>query len=194
STTVTAHCGDHSMLTPFNPPGIVERSSRSSRSERSRGRMACVSGSPKRTLNSSTRGPSAVIISPAYRTPWKATPRRLSSSNTGWCTAAQSSAARPEPIAGTGEYEPIPPVLGPRAGPRVGVHGVGRRRHPGGRPYRLATRLGALELGRGGTGTKAADPGLAQRIGHSGDQRRLGADHDLIGRGPAGRHQDRRTV
>ena len=40
-------------------------SSSSSRSERRRGSIACVSGSPKRQLYSSTLGPSAVIISPA---------------------------------------------------------------------------------------------------------------------------------
>ena len=46
-----------------SPPGRVAASSSSSRSERRRGSTACVSGSPKRTLNSSTRGPSAVSIS-----------------------------------------------------------------------------------------------------------------------------------
>ena len=40
-------------------------------------------------------------------------PRRASSSSTGWWTAAQISAARASSIAGTGEYEPIPPVFGP---------------------------------------------------------------------------------
>ena len=51
--------------TPASPPGRVDASSSSSRSERSRGSTAWVSGSPKRQLNSSTFGPSAVIISPA---------------------------------------------------------------------------------------------------------------------------------
>ena len=51
--------------TPARPPGSRAARKRSSRSERSRGSTACVSGSPKRTLNSSTLGPSAPIISPA---------------------------------------------------------------------------------------------------------------------------------
>ena len=50
-------------------PAARQRSSASSRSLRSRGSTACVSGSPKRQLNSSTFGPAAVIIRPAYRTP-----------------------------------------------------------------------------------------------------------------------------
>ena len=54
---MTAQSGDHSGSTPASPPSRVERSSRSSRSERSRGSTACVSGSPKRQLNSSTFGP-----------------------------------------------------------------------------------------------------------------------------------------
>src|SRR3712207_8052872 len=44
--------------TSDSPPGRVALSSASSRSERSRGSTACVSGSPKRQLYSSTRGPS----------------------------------------------------------------------------------------------------------------------------------------
>ena len=41
----------------------------SSRSLSNSGSSAWVSGSPKRQLNSSTRGPSAVSMSPAYSTP-----------------------------------------------------------------------------------------------------------------------------
>ena len=44
---------------PARPPGSRAARQRSTRSERSRGSTACVSGSPKRTLNSSTLGPSA---------------------------------------------------------------------------------------------------------------------------------------
>ena len=43
-------------------------------SERIRAMMTCVSGSPKRELNSSTFGPASVIISPANSTPWKRRP------------------------------------------------------------------------------------------------------------------------
>ena len=41
--------------------------------------MACVSGSPNRTLNSSSRGPSAVSIRPANSAPRNGVPRRASS-------------------------------------------------------------------------------------------------------------------
>ena len=62
---------------PRARPGSTQASSASSRSLRRRGSTACVSGSPKRQLNSSTFGPAAVIISPAYRTPWNGVPRCL---------------------------------------------------------------------------------------------------------------------
>ena len=65
STTLTAISGAHSSDAPDSPPTTVAASSSSSRSDSRRGRIAWVSGSPKRTLNSSTRGPSAVIIRPA---------------------------------------------------------------------------------------------------------------------------------
>ena len=58
--------------------------SASSRSPSSRGISTCVSGSPKRALNSSTLGPSAVSIRPANRQPTNGAPRRASSSITGW--------------------------------------------------------------------------------------------------------------
>jgi hypothetical protein len=62
---VTAQSGSNSATTPVRPPGSRAARKRSSRSERIRGSTACVSGSPKRTLNSSTFGPSAPIIRPA---------------------------------------------------------------------------------------------------------------------------------
>jgi hypothetical protein len=65
STTVTAQSSDHAISAPSSPDGRAEWSSSSSASERSRGRIAWVSGSPKRALNSSTFAPAAVIISPA---------------------------------------------------------------------------------------------------------------------------------
>ena len=88
-------------------------SSRSARSSSIRGTSACVSGSPKRTLNSSTFAPSGVCIRPAYRQPVKWRPRRASSRSTGTCTTSQISAAPTAPTPGTGEYAPMPPVFGP---------------------------------------------------------------------------------
>ena len=58
-----------------------------------RGISTCVSGSPKRALNSSTRGPSGVIISPANRQPMNGAPRRASSSSTGsWISRDEAAA------------------------------------------------------------------------------------------------------
>ena len=68
-------------------------------------------GSPKRALNSSTRGPSSVSIRPANRQPTNGVPRRASSSITGRCTA--STRASTSSSRGTGEYAPMPPVFGP---------------------------------------------------------------------------------
>ena len=52
-----------------------------------RGISTWVSGSPNRALNSSTRGPRSVSISPANRQPTNGVPRRASSSTTGWWIA-----------------------------------------------------------------------------------------------------------
>ena len=68
STTVTQSCGFHSTLAPASSPDAAAAQS-SSRSLSSRGSTACVSGSPKRQLNSSTLTPASVTIRPAYSTP-----------------------------------------------------------------------------------------------------------------------------
>ncbi len=62
-------------------------------------------------MNSSTRGPSSVTISPAKRQPTNGVPRRASSSSTGWWIASTSASASPSQP--TGENAPIPPVFGP---------------------------------------------------------------------------------
>ena len=103
STTVTAARDPTRARRPPGRPGRVARSSRSSRSLRSRGSTACVSGSPKRTLYSSTLGPSGVSIRPAYSTPWNGVPRRASSSITGWWTSARTRSRNAASIPATGE-------------------------------------------------------------------------------------------
>ena len=59
------------------------RRARVSRSPSTRGSTDCVSGSPKRQLYSSTRGPSGVSISPTKSDPTNGAPRRASSASTG---------------------------------------------------------------------------------------------------------------
>ena len=90
------------------------RARSTARSPSRRGSTTCASGSPKRTLNSSTLGPSvgqhepgvqhaAVVDAPAT----ELVERRLHQ------IARPAVSARSGPTAGTGEYAPIPPVLGP---------------------------------------------------------------------------------
>ena len=97
-----------------SPPAHDTRSSVSRRSLRSRGSTACVSGSPKRQLNSSTFGPvgrqhQAGIEDAAVG---RAAPRERVDDRAGErvsTISAQRSASMP----GTGEKLPIPPVFGP---------------------------------------------------------------------------------
>ena len=77
---------------PSSSPRAAAASA-SSRSPSSRGISTCVSGSPKRALNSSTRGPSSVSIRPAKRQPTNGVPRRASSSITGWWIRSTSASA-----------------------------------------------------------------------------------------------------
>ncbi len=109
---MTAASGDTPSSTPSRSPPAAAASA-GSRSPSSRGRIDCVSGSPKRALNSSTFGPDSVSISPAKSTPMNGAPRRASSSTTGACTCSTSSATSGAPKPGTGENEPMPPVFGP---------------------------------------------------------------------------------
>ena len=55
------------------------------------------------------------------------------------------------------------------------------RRHAGRGHDVLGERLAALELGGGGGRAEAGDAGGPDGVGHPGDQRRLGADHDQVG-------------
>jgi hypothetical protein len=72
---------------------------------------------------------------------------------------------------------------------------AGHRARRGGRDSRrahdlLGVRLGALDPRRGGVRTEHGQAGVPQRVSHSGDQRRLGADHDQVGAEPAGERGD----
>ena len=70
----------------------------------------------------------------------------------------------------------------------------GRGRHPGGVHDLLGEGLAALEL-RGCPGrTEARDPGCSHRVGHPGDQRRLGPDHHQVDAELGGQRGDGITV
>ncbi len=74
----------------------------------------CVSGSPKRQLNSITR--QAVRRSASARRrahPWNGEPRRASSRRTGRWIVSRISSVSESGTSGSGENEPIPPVFGP---------------------------------------------------------------------------------
>ncbi len=66
----------------FKPPSAATTKA-GRKSERRRGSIACVSGSPKRALNSITFGPSTVIISPAKSVPLKGLPSSFMASTMG---------------------------------------------------------------------------------------------------------------
>ena len=108
--TVTAAPARRASSTPASRRARPPRA-RASRSPSRRGRIACVSGSPNRQLNSSTRGPSSVSIRPAKRTPTNGAPRRASSASTGTWTGRRALRS-PPPSRGTGENAPMPPVFG----------------------------------------------------------------------------------
>ena len=75
--------------------------------------IGCVSGSPKRALNSSTIGPRAVMIKPQYRMPRNSAPSSRMPATTGramWLTS-QSRIWSSTSIGV--EYAPMPPVFGP---------------------------------------------------------------------------------
>ena len=82
---------------------------------RASGSRDCVSGSPKRQLYSSTRGPSAVSMRPAKSVPVKGRPRAASSSRIGRQVRSTRRSTSSAPRPGTGANEPIPPVFGPRS-------------------------------------------------------------------------------
>jgi len=72
------------------------------RSPSSRGRSTCASGSPKRTLNSSTIGPASVSMRPAYRTPRYGAPSRAIRQAMGSNTVATARSTSGRPNHGTG--------------------------------------------------------------------------------------------
>ncbi len=61
------------------------------------------SGSPKRALNSTTLGPSAVAISPAYRTPRYGMPSRAMPAMTGWTMVRSAASTSSGVNTGAGE-------------------------------------------------------------------------------------------
>ena len=71
----------------------MEASSASTRSLSRRIKIGCVSGSPKRQLNSSTMGPRAVIISPQYRIPLYSAPSAFIPAITGRAICCTSHCA-----------------------------------------------------------------------------------------------------
>ena len=73
----------------------------------------CVSGSPKRALNSTTRVPLHVSASPAYSRPANGVPRRRISSTVGCRTSRSVSSTRVAGAQDSGAYAPMPPVFGP---------------------------------------------------------------------------------
>src|SRR5699024_3336737 len=78
-------------------------SSSGAKGEVSRSRTTCVSGSPKRALNSTTRSPREVSARPQYSTPTKGMPRSASSAIVGRATLSRTSSVRPSGAQGRGE-------------------------------------------------------------------------------------------
>ena len=71
-------------------------------------------------------------------------------------------------------------VKGSRDGIGIVARTGGCRRHTGSSHHFLGESLRPFQLGGLGTWTEAVDPGLAQSIGHPGNQRRLRADDDEV--------------
>ena len=76
---------------------------------------------------------------------------------------------------------------------------LGERPAPGHRDARRlgdlpAERLRALDPGRGGARAEDREPGVRERVGDAGGQRRLRPDDDELGGEPPGDRDDRRTV
>ena len=113
------------------------RRARRAACRRASGRSDCVSGSPKRQLNSSTRGPLSVSITPANSTPMNGESRRASSSSTGrWIESTSScdvDVGRRRVRAHAARVRPLVAVEGAlevlRGRQRDGVHAVAEREH-----------------------------------------------------------------
>ena len=165
--------------------------SRSSRSERRRGSTTCVSGSPKRALNSSTRGAvggrasarrrgrrgTACRGRAARRSPAGGRSRRSRSSSCG-------------SISATGENAPMPPVFGPGVAVADALEVArGRERQ---RPLAVAQREHATARRRrrnSSTSTGWSPKRRCSSIATSARARLrlVGGDHDaLAGRQPVG--------
>src|SRR5690625_1834960 len=111
-TTASAVRSSHSGCTESGRPSRVF-SIMSTRSERSLNMMGWASGSPTRALNSSTLGPWAVSMTPAYKTPVKGNPSLLSTARVGSMILPTISSYIFSSTAGVGDNAPMPPVLGP---------------------------------------------------------------------------------
>ena len=78
-----------------------------------RGRITSASGSPKRALNSIVLIPCSVNIKPPYRKPVNGWPSFTIAFAIGIIMECMASSIISGVILRTGEYTPIPPVLGP---------------------------------------------------------------------------------
>ena len=112
-TTVTAASSRHRSGGRVPSVPVAEASSTAASGVSSRASTTCVSGSPKRALNSTTFSPDDVSASPTYRTPENGVPRRAISAIVGRATRSTTSSTRSAGAHGSGEYAPMPPVLGP---------------------------------------------------------------------------------
>src|SRR5262249_47469507 len=77
--------------------------------------------SPRRQLNSSTRGPWLVTIRPAYSTPRNGRRPRFSACTVGTRIDASTSRSSSGVPSGAGQYAPIPPVFGPRSSSKAAL-------------------------------------------------------------------------
>ena len=82
-------------------------------SERMRAMITCVSGSPKRALNSSTFGPDSVIMRPANSTPWNRRPSAARPAIVGTTISCMIRLWPSTLMFVVGETVPMPPVFGP---------------------------------------------------------------------------------
>ena len=112
STTPTCGSGLNAIGAPSSAPSAAA-ARRGARSSAIIGITTCASGSPNRTLNSITFGPSQVSISPAYRNPRYSCPSARSPATTGSTTSRMMRACIAASTSGLGAKAPIPPVFGP---------------------------------------------------------------------------------
>src|SRR3954451_1726291 len=111
STTVTQASSQNTTGVSRRPVAASEQWT--ARSLARRGATTSHSGSPNRTLYSITFGPSGVSIRPAYNTPRYWMPSAASVASVGSTAASMIDPTTSADATGTGEYAPMPPVLGP---------------------------------------------------------------------------------